>query len=91
MPVSGNYMYHLLEHYETSHFAHNIYVSCHNKLHNLYCPPSHGGWMRCAGHVARIGEKRNVYRILVGKPEGKRPLGRLDVGGRIILKWILER
>jgi hypothetical protein len=27
--------------------------------------------------VARIGEKRNVYRILVGKPEGKRPLGRL--------------
>jgi hypothetical protein len=29
-----------------------------------------------AGHVARIGEKRNTYRILVGKPEGKRPLGR---------------
>jgi hypothetical protein len=32
--------------------------------------------MRLVGHVARIGEKRNVYRILVGKPEGKRPLGR---------------
>jgi hypothetical protein len=32
--------------------------------------------MRWAGHVARIGEKRNAYRILVGKPEGKRPLGR---------------
>jgi hypothetical protein len=32
--------------------------------------------MRWAGHVARRGEKRNVYRILVGKPEGKRPLGR---------------
>jgi hypothetical protein len=30
-----------------------------------------------AGHVARMGEKRNAYRILVGKPEGKRPLGRL--------------
>jgi hypothetical protein len=29
-----------------------------------------------AGHVARIGEKRNVYRLLVRKPEGKRPLGR---------------
>jgi hypothetical protein len=29
-----------------------------------------------AGHVARMGEKRNAYRILVGKPEGKRPLGR---------------
>jgi hypothetical protein len=37
--------------------------------------------MRWAGHVARMGEKRNTYRILVGKPEGKRPLGRLDVGG----------
>jgi hypothetical protein len=32
--------------------------------------------MRWAGHVARIGEKKNVYRLLVGKPEGKRPLGR---------------
>jgi len=32
--------------------------------------------MRWAGHVARIGEKRAVYRFLVGKPEGKRPLGR---------------
>jgi hypothetical protein len=32
--------------------------------------------MGCAGHVARMGETRNAYRILVGKPEGKRPLGR---------------
>jgi hypothetical protein len=32
--------------------------------------------MRRAGHVTRIGEKRNVYRLLVGKLEGKRPLGR---------------
>jgi hypothetical protein len=32
--------------------------------------------MRWAGHVARMGEKRNVYRLLVGKLEGKRPLGR---------------
>jgi hypothetical protein len=32
--------------------------------------------MRRAGHVARMGEKRNAYRLLVGKPEGKRPLGR---------------
>jgi hypothetical protein len=31
--------------------------------------------MRWAGHVARMGEKRNAYRLLVGKPEGKRPLG----------------
>jgi hypothetical protein len=32
--------------------------------------------MRWAGYVARMEEKRNAYRILVGKPEGKRPLGR---------------
>jgi hypothetical protein len=32
--------------------------------------------MRWAGNVARMGEERNVYRSLVGKPEGKRPLGR---------------
>jgi hypothetical protein len=32
--------------------------------------------MRWAEHVARMGETRNAYRILVGKPEGKRPLGR---------------
>jgi hypothetical protein len=32
--------------------------------------------MRWAGHVARMGAKRNAYRILVGKPEGKIPLGR---------------
>jgi hypothetical protein len=33
--------------------------------------------MRWAGHVARIGEDRDVHRVLVGKPDGKRPLGRL--------------
>ena len=32
--------------------------------------------MRRAGHVARVGEGRGVHRVLVGKPEGKRPLGR---------------
>ena len=32
--------------------------------------------MRWAGHVARMGEGRGVYRVLVGKPEGNRPLGR---------------
>jgi hypothetical protein len=32
--------------------------------------------MRWAGHVTLTGEKRNAYRLLVGKPEGKRPLGR---------------
>ena len=38
--------------------------------------------------MARIGERRSVYRVLVGKPEGKRPLGRL---GRIILRWIFRK
>jgi hypothetical protein len=32
--------------------------------------------MRWAEHVARVGEERNVYKVLAGKPEGKRPLGR---------------
>jgi hypothetical protein len=54
----------------------------HNEeLHNLYSSPSiiimiKSRRMRWAGHVARTGEKRNAYRILVGTPEGKRPLGR---------------
>jgi hypothetical protein len=47
--------------------------------------------MRLKGHVARMGEKKNVYRILVGEPEGKTPLGAQDLGGWIILKWILRR
>jgi hypothetical protein len=56
------------------------------KLHNeelrdLYSSPSiiriiKSRKMRRAGHVARMEEKRNAYRLLVGKPEGKRPLGR---------------
>jgi len=39
---------------------------------------THRMWrgMRWAGHVARMGERRGIYRVLVGKPEGKRPLGR---------------
>ena len=32
--------------------------------------------MRWAGHVGRMGERRGIYRVLVGKPEGKRPIGR---------------
>jgi hypothetical protein len=51
------------------------------ELHDLYSSPSIiriiKSWrMRRAGHIARMGEKRNAYRILVGKPEGKRPLGK---------------
>jgi len=54
----------------------------HNEeLNDLYSSPNivrviKSRKMRWAGHVARIGEERGVYRVLVGKPEGKRPLGR---------------
>jgi hypothetical protein len=50
-------------------------------LHNLYSSASKiriikSRRMRWAGHAARMGEKMNVYRLLVGEPERKRPLGR---------------
>ena len=54
----------------------------HNEeLNDLYCSPHivrviKSRRMRWAGHVARIRERRGVYRILVGKPRGKRPLER---------------
>jgi hypothetical protein len=37
------------------------------------------------------GERRDIYGILVGKPEGNRPLGRPSVDGRIILRWIFRK
>jgi hypothetical protein len=51
------------------------------ELHNLYSSPHiirqiKSRRMRWAGHVARMGEGRNVCRVLVGKPKGKRPLER---------------
>jgi hypothetical protein len=54
----------------------------HNdELHSLYSSPNivrviKSRRMRWTGHVARMGEGRGVYRVLVGKPDGKRPLGR---------------
>jgi len=54
----------------------------HNEeLNDLYSSPNivrviKSRRMRLAWHVARMGEERGVYRVLVGKPEGKRPLGR---------------
>jgi hypothetical protein len=60
----------------------------HNKqLHDLYSSPSiirilKARRMRWVGYVARMGGKRNTYRLLVGKPEGKRPVGRPR------LKWL---
>jgi hypothetical protein len=54
----------------------------HNdELHSLYSSPNivrviKSRRMRWAGHVESMGEGRGVYRVLVGMPEGKRPLGR---------------
>jgi hypothetical protein len=51
------------------------------ELYNLYMSPNDirqikTRRVRWAGHVARMGEGRNLYRVLVGKPEGKRSVGR---------------
>jgi hypothetical protein len=63
-----------------------VWRKLYNKeLHNLYSSPSMIGMrMIWAGHLARMGEKRNVYRIIGGKATTK-------VGGCIILKLILEK
>jgi hypothetical protein len=59
-----------------------VWIKLHNEeLHDLHSAPNivrviKSRIMRWAGHVARMGEGRGVYRVLVGKPEGKRPLGR---------------
>jgi hypothetical protein len=64
----------------------------HNEeLQNLYSSPNiirqvKSRGMRWVGHVARMGEERNVYRVLIGKTEGKRPLesqGVDGMGGRV--------
>ena len=58
------------------------WLKIHNEeLRNLYSLPNivrvvKSRRMRWAGHVPRMGEGRGVHRVLVGKPEGKRPLGR---------------
>jgi len=46
--------------------------------------------MRWAGHVARMGERRGVYGVLVGKPEGKKPLGRPRRGWEDNIKMDLQ-
>ena len=64
----------------------------HNEeLNNLYSSPNivrviKSRGMRWAGHVARMGEGRGVYRVLVGKPEGRNHWGDPGVDGRVILE-----
>ena len=53
------------------------YMYCkENCYHEVFMKWSVITQMRWAGHVAHMGEERGVHRVLVGKPEGKRPLGR---------------
>jgi hypothetical protein len=66
------------------------------ELNNLYLSPDiirriKSRRMRWAGHVARMGKGRNVYRVLVGKPEGKSNLKDQGVDGRMGSKWTLGR
>jgi hypothetical protein len=66
------------------------------ELHNLYSSPDiirqiKSRRMRWARHVARMGEGRNAYRVLVGKPEGKHHFKDQCVDGRMGLKWTLGR
>jgi hypothetical protein len=69
----------------------------HNEeLHGLYSSPSivrviKARRMRCAGHVARMGEVRGAYNILVGRPEGRRPLGRPRRRWMTTLRWIFGK
>jgi len=66
------------------------------ELNDLYSAPNIEGVtksrrMRWVGHVARMGEERGMYRVLVGKPEGRNHWGDLGVDGWIILGWISRR
>jgi hypothetical protein len=63
------------------HFKAQLLIEDNEELHNLYSSPNiirmiKSRRVRLAWHVAHMGEKQNAYRILVGKPEGKKPLGR---------------
>ena len=59
-----------------------VWRKLHNEeLNDLYCSPNtfrviKSRRMRWTGHVARVGERSGLYMVLVGKPEGKSPLGR---------------
>jgi len=74
-----------------------LWRELHNdELHSLYSSPNiiraiKSRRMRWAGHVARMGEGRCVYRVLVGRPEGKRSLGRPRRGWEDNIKMDLRK
>jgi hypothetical protein len=66
------------------------------ELHGLYSSPSivrviKAGRMRWAGHGARMGEVRGAYKILVGRPEGRKPQGRPRRRWEDSIKWIFGK
>ena len=71
----------------------------YEELNDLYCSPNivrviKSRRMRWEGHVTPMGEGRGMYRVLVGKPEGKRTLnhwGDSGADGRIVLGWIFRK
>jgi hypothetical protein len=82
--ISGPKGYEIVEGWRKLHNA---------ELRNLHSSPdkirmNKSRRMRWAGHAAYMGLNDSAYKVLVVKLEGKRPLGRLNAGGRIILKWI---
>jgi hypothetical protein len=70
-------------------------VAEYNELHKLYASPKRrvtkSRRMRWAGHVTQLGEMRNIYNILIGKSEGKRPLARSRRRWEDMLQWILRK
>jgi len=69
----------------------------HNEeLNDLYRSPNivrviKSRGMRWAGYVARMEDRRGVYKVLMGKPEGKKHLEDPRIDGRIILRWIFRK
>jgi hypothetical protein len=73
------------------------WIKLHNvELNDLYCSPNivrviKSRRMEWVGHVTRMGERRGVYRVLVGTLRGTGHLGDPRVDGRIILRWIFRK
>jgi hypothetical protein len=69
-----------------------VYLLYHILLGSkTYIGYDESGRVRCVGHVARIWEMSNVYIISVGKPEGKRTIGRPARRWGIVLDWIIKK
>jgi hypothetical protein len=87
------------DHYQKKIYNYSIaadYSFICNELHNLYPSPDiirqiKSRRMRWAGHVVCMGEGRNIYRVLVGKIEGKRPLERPRCRWEDVIKMDLKQ